>query len=557
MAEAAENTSTVSLNSLFAMPLVRQIALLVGLAAAVAAGIVAALWLQEPSYRPLFTQLSGRDAGEVVDALRGSEIPFRIDDSSGAILVPPGEVHEARMKLAAMGLPQGSSMGLEMLHKKQELGTSQFMESARYTHALETDLGRSIATMRNVDTARVHLAVPKQSVFVRKRTKPTASVLVKLYPGRTLEAGQVSAIVHLVSSSIPQLEAGQVTLVDQMGRLLTDSRDNRDLALTARQFKYTEQVEDSYGARVAKLLEPIVGMGRVRAQVTADMDFSTTESTREAYDPERRALRSEQINEQGSRAADQAQGIPGALSNQPPGAGTTDADAYANDALEGSPLNHSRSATRNFEVDRVVSHTRQGSGALKRLAVAVIIDDQTVLGDDGTTTRQPYSEAQLARFTTLVKESIGFSEVRGDSVQVINSSFLQPEIADIPEGPVWKEPWVMDLAKQVFGGIFILVILLTVVRPIIKNLTAPAATAVRARIADKGAKRNGLSGNGLSQGQLAQDQVSLGGGAVPAGIPDLNAPKAYDAKLNYAQSVVNVDPARVANVVKGWVASDG
>ena len=422
---------------------VRHLGRLVGLAAAVAIGTVVVMWSAEPNYAPLYSNMSGQDSAEIVDVLIANDIEFKLDAASGSVLIDQSKLAEARLKLAAQGLPQGKSVGLEMLREDQGMGTSQFIENARYNHALEAELVRSVESIRSVDTARVHLAIPEQSIFIRNRTKPSASVMVKLHSGRVLSRGQVGAIVQMVASSIPMMEASEVTVVDQFGRLLTQDED-AGMARTTKQFEYTRQLEDNYVDRIINLLQPIIGAGKVNAQVAAQLDFSAVESTREAFDPERSVIRSEQISEEEVRNLNDALGIPGALSNQPPGEGTTDPESAGDGGEAGNladtiPSNQNRSATRNFEVDRVISHTSNPVGSIQRLSVAVVIDDKSILQDDGSLERTPYSDEEIARFVKLVEETIGFDENRGDTVSVINASFLEVPVAPVEEAPAMEK----------------------------------------------------------------------------------------------------------------------
>ncbi|MGB0867016.1 MAG: flagellar basal-body MS-ring/collar protein FliF, partial [Granulosicoccaceae bacterium] len=303
-------------------PVARQVAVVVVLAAAIAVGVAAALWSGETPMTPLFADMAPTEMGKVTDALKVSNTEFRIDASTGALLVPAERAQAIRMQLASQGLPEtGGPVGLEMLSEQQDLSTSQFVENARYLHALETELARSVSSLRNVKSARVHLAMPKESVFVRRRTPPSASVVVALYRGRKLSQEHVASIVNLVSASVPSMSSDHVTVVDQHGSLLTESSSNKDLQTSTREYEYTRRMEADYAARIVNLLEPVVGAGRVRAQVTAELDFNRTEVTSEAYEPEGQVVRSEQIAETESSAAN-ALGIPGALTNQPPGEGT-------------------------------------------------------------------------------------------------------------------------------------------------------------------------------------------------------------------------------------------
>ena len=363
------------------IPGIRQVGLLVGVAAAVAAAIWLVMWSQGQNYTVLYGQLSERESGQVMDALTAAGIEFKLTPS-GAVSVPESKMQEARIRLASQGLPQSDSMGIEMIQKESALGTSSMMESARYQSVLETELARTIVKVQGVQTARVHLALPKPSVFLRDARKATASVMLQLYPGRRLEPGQVAAIVHLVASSVPELAASDVTLVDQAGSLLNSPDENAEQAASTRQFAYTRKLEASYQQRIIDLLEPIVGPGRVRATVTADMDFTVTEMTHENYDPQKTAVRSEQTSREQRRGGEGAEGIPGALSNQPPG--TSGAPAIPGAATPGNPAppgeaqsaasssgpsSSAERSTRNFEVDRTLSYVKQPVGVLKPVQV--------------------------------------------------------------------------------------------------------------------------------------------------------------------------------------------
>ncbi len=546
---------------------VRHIAKLVGLAAAVAIGTVVVMWSAEPNYAPLYSNMSGQDSAQIVDLLISNEIDFKLDANSGSILVDQAKLAEVRLKLAAQGLPSGTMQGLEMLQQDQGLGTSQFIENARYNHALEAELVRSIESIRSIETARVHLAIPEQSIFIRNRTKPSASVMVKLHSGRALNRGQVDAIVRMVASSIPMMEASEVTVVDQFGRLLSEDGDP-GMAKTSKQFEYTRQLEDSFVDRIIHLLQPIVGAGKVNAQVAAQLDFSAVESTREAYDPERSVIRSEQISEEEVRSFSDAVGIPGALSNQPPGAGTTDPKAPADGAPAPGDIaaNQNRSSTRNFEVDRIISHTSNPVGTVQRLSVAVVIDDKTSVKDDGSVEKIPYADEEIARFVSLVKDTIGFDENRGDSVSVINTSFLEVEAPVLEAVPIWQkiigETWVMTLAKQVLGAIGLLIVYLMFGRPFLRSLNPN-----RVEVSDSASSNQDDYSQGQGMASMAAPQGAAVGGEV-AGIPNLaddpNNPAAmmrrkdatYDQKIDMARSLVMEDPARVANVMKHWVGEE-
>lgn len=543
---------------------VRHFGRLIGLAMAVAIGTVVVLWSFEPNYAPLYSNVSGQDASEIANVLTANQIEYKIE-TGGSILVPQSKVAEARLKLAAVGLPQGTTKGLEMLQQDQGLGTSQFIESARYNHALETELARSIEAIRSVEKARVHLALPKQSIFIRNRAKPSASVVTKLYSGRRLNQGQVDAIVHMVAASIPMMDTSQVTVVDQFGRLLT-ADENSDMAQTSKQFEYTRKLEDSYAERIVQLLQPIIGDGKVNAQVSATLDFSQIESTREAYDPERSVIRSEQVNEQEMRDQAAAQGIPGALSNQPPGVGTLDPNAApATNATSQLPASQNRSATRNFEVDRMISHTRNPSGSIQRLSVAVLIDSKTTVKDDGTTEKTAYTDEDIARFESLVKETIGFNQNRGDSVSVINQPFVPNEVT-LEEVPAWRslleETWIVTLAKQVLGAIGLLIVYFVFGRPFLRSMSLARVEAEQQADSERGEGGAAGQGGGRYAGELSGPS-SMSGSAMQLGNESDNtaamirrSDATHEQKVGMARTLVMDDPARVANVVNNWVKSE-
>src|SRR5271154_396647 len=383
-----------------AIPGLKQVGLLAGVAAAIAAAIWLVLWSQGQNYSVLYGQLSERESGQVMDALTAAGIEYRLSPS-GAVSVPEAKVQEARIRLASQGLPQSDAMGIEMIQKDSPLGSSSMMESARYQSVLETELARTIIKVQGVQSARVHLALPKPSVFLQDAHKATASVMLQLYPGRRLEPGQVAAIVHLVASSVPELAASDVTLVDQEGSLLNSPDESAEAAASTRQLEYPRKLEESYQRRIIELLEPLVGARRVRATVTADVDFTVTEETRENYDPQKSAVRSEQTSNETRKGADGAEGIPGALSNQPPGtsgapvvAGATPTPGSApgqTAAAIGGPSSSAQKSTRNFEVDRTLAYVKQPVGNLKRLSVGVVLDDWQKTDADGKLATNPMS----------------------------------------------------------------------------------------------------------------------------------------------------------------------
>jgi flagellar M-ring protein FliF len=542
---AEPNVATISpFTALDRVPGLRQLALLVGLALSISIGVTAAFWVREPSYSLLYSNISDREAGEIVEILGASEIPHELDRKSGAILVAGDRLHEARLMLASQGLPRGAGFGLEIIEGDTGFSTSQFMENARYHHALETELARTISNLRPVQHARVHLAIPKSTVFLRQKKKPSASVLVYLYPGRTLEQAQVASIVHLVASSISDLDSSEVTVVDQQGRLLSTPDDASELAMTVRQFDYVRRLEDTYVDRIINLLTPMLGPNRVRATVSAELDFTLREETREDFDPESTVVRSEQVSEDRSVGGAANGGIPGALSNQPPPAGQQAAVAAGTSEGEAPPVNESSRRTRNFELDRTLSKTRQPTGTIQRLSVAVLVDDRRITQEDGTVTTEPLSTTELDEMTRLVREAVGFNDARGDSVSVSNVSFFEQPEAPPPEEPGFlSRPGIWDAAKQILGAGLLIALVLVIIRPIVKTLSTGLGAPAPAAIASGYAPVNVGPASGAAPGST-----------MPAAAPP--APLSFDDKVTVARQIADQNPERVAQIVRAWVQTD-
>jgi len=540
----AELVATAPKGILDTIPGLKQVALLAGVAAAVAAAIWLVLWSQGQNYTVLYGQMSDRESGQVMDALTAAGIEFKLNPS-GAVLVPDSKAQEARIRLASQGLPQSDAMGIEMIQKESSIGTSSMMESARYQSVLETELARTIIKVQGVQSARVHLALPKPSVFLRDSHKATASVMLQLYPGRRLEPGQVAAIVHLVASSVPELAATDVTLVDQAGTLLNSPDNDSETAISTRQFEYTRKLEESYRKRIVELLEPLVGIGRVHATVTADLDFTQSEETRENYDPQKTAVRSEQTSSDTHKAGDGgAEGIPGALSNQPPGTAGAPAIPGAAGAAQSTtagnaPSSSSSRLTRNYEVPRVLQYVKQPMGTLKHLNVGVVLDDWQKVDDKGKVTTAAMSETDIKRFNDLVRESIGIKEDRGDQLNVMNQAFK----TDAPPPPVealplWQQPWVLQLAKQAVGALLVLVVAFLVLRPLMKSLTKTAP----------------MYADISTAGELSGDKVTL---SAKGDKDQIKLAPSFEQQVAAARSLVIQDPKRAAQVVRDWVAADG
>ncbi len=555
----------------FRRPGPAQIGILAGVAALLALLVAATLWLNAPTYDVLYRGLAEADAGQIMEALQKANIPFKVDPRSGALMVPADQVHPARLKLASEGLPRGTVNGLEALEQKNSFGISQFMETARYQHALEGELARSVMTIGAVEAARIHLAFPKETVFARQQQPPTASVLVRLRAGRTLDEGQVAAIIHLIASSVPKLTPERVSVVDQAGNLLTRPERDSASSLNLDQLEYTRRLEDRYARRVEDLLIPVWGSGRVRAQISLELDFTTSDETAERYEPrqEPRPIRSEQLLEETNPRTPPA-GIPGALSNQPPGAATAPEVAGQNPqnpAAPGAATQTTATATsptrkevtRNYELDKRVSHSRNSPGRILRVSTAVVVDDRMTV-EDGQPVRKPLTPEEVERITALVKQAVGFSAERGDSVNVLNATFA-PSGFDEPIVPMWQQAWFLELVKWAVVAVLALAILLLVVRPVMRRLLPPPVPVE----AHSGKNGNGqdaapaLAGPGEPGIEgLLEDQVEISG-ALENGrhkvLPG-QALEQLEQRMDLARTLVAEDPKRAVHVIKNWLTSE-
>lgn len=513
------------------LPPQNRIVLILAVAALFAVLAASWIWSRSPDYRILYSNVQDRDGGAIVAALGQMNIPYRFNEGGSAILIPAESVHDVRLKLAAQGLPKGGNIGFELM-ENQKLGATQFQEQVTYQRALEGELARSIQSLAAVQSARVHLAVPKPTSFLREQAKASASVLVNLYPGKTLERGQIAGIVHLVAASVPELSPRNVSVVDQSGALLSVPRGGSTPNLDPGQLAHTQQVEADYARHILDLLEPLVGRANVRAQVTAEFDFSTTESTAETYRPnkegEQAAIRSQQTSESGLQGAG-AQGVPGAVSNQPASAQVPAAPAAAGAAAG----QQRKDQTLQYELDRTVRHTRQQVGAIKRLSAAVVVNHRKApesangkSAKDGKVAQTPLSEEEMRQITALAKEAIGFSQQRGDTLNVLNAAFNVEAAEPLPEAALWEQPdnvaFAKEVGKQLLALALALYVVLGVLRPMIRQLSA-APTEPEAS----------------------------------AALPDLGQGPALQAeRLQAARQLARQDPKVVANVVKSWVAGN-
>lgn len=569
----ADTTVFIAQNSPLA--LLRQAGVLIGIAAAVALGGFVVLWSRTPGYEVLYTELSDRDMTQIASALKSSRIRYRLDPDSGALLVQADRADDAKLQLAAAGLPKGSARGVDLIEETPAFGTSQFMEKARYQRAIEEELARSVARIDSVRTARVHLALPPESVFARAKKEPSASVMVDLYAGRVLDSAQVAAIAHLVSASVPNLPFSRVTVVDSRGNLLTDIKRDKVMALTTQRFEYTRKLEDDYVERIRRLLEPLVGPGGVRAQVTADLDFTETERTSESYNPDLQAVRSEKTVEE-ERVGGGPGGVPGALSNAPPEPATAPERAVAADDSAGTTAAPTRDAppppapqpnskrsqvVRNYEVDRTIAHTKPSVGSIRKLSVAVVLRKPTASpaapdAAESAAADAPapeFTAAEIARLTQLVKDAVGFDPVRGDTVTVMPASFVEPPAPEpLPAPPVWQQAWVWEIAKQLAGGSFVLFLAFGLLRPAIRSLLAkPAGASAGAGAAEAHAALP----PGTAEARLALPNGSAGEAQQAAAKPSALLPPAdvLHENLDALKDYVNKDPRVAAQVIKSWV----
>jgi len=533
----------------------QKLGLLAAVAALAAVVAVAVMWARVPEYRVLYSNLSDRDGGEVIAALAQMNVPYRVAEGGTVLLVPAAQVYDLRLKLASQGLPKGGAVGFELMDT-QKFGISQFAEQVNYQRALAGELARSIQSVGAVQSARVHLAIPRPTVFVREQQKPSASVFVSMYPGRILDTAQVSAIQHLIASSVPELSARNVTVVDQAGNLLSAAGASETPSqLDATQLKYVHAVESSYAQRIENILKPLVGPENVRAQVTAALDFTRVEETSESFKPNptpaESSVRSQQTSESTSTQAQAAQGVPGALSNQPPGAATAPLTAPGQPAPGAAapppPTSSQRETITNFEVDKVVRHSQGEVGALRRLSAAVVVNYKREVGADGAVSYKPLTDPELQQINALVRQAMGFSQERGDTVNVVNAPFSSEVL---PGGEASPSPWgrfvqdlttpagVMQILKYL-GAALVLLIVFRIARSALRDLGSRGRTEPTVEA---------LPGPDGMPPQLAG---AAGGGEM---IPMQDAAVAsFEADLKAVKDLAKQEPRLVANVVKEWV----
>lgn len=529
----------------------QQLAVMIGIAVAVAMVVGAVLWTSSTPYKILFSNLSDKDGGAITQALQQMNIQYKTE-SGGVISVPAEQVYDIRLRLASQGLPKGGTVGFELMDN-QKLGVSQFSEQVNYQRSIEGELAKSIESLASVESARVHLAIPRTTVFLREQQKPSASVILALHPGRALDPAQVAGIVHLVSSSVPDLPVKNVTVVDQNGNLLSSSLDaNNPGGLDARQLNYLRNVEHGYVKRIEAILEPIAGKENVKAEVTASLDFAETEQTSESYrpnsPPEKQAIRSQQSLETVNGEERNPAGVPGAFSNQPPGNATAPITQPPGARTVGAagqinPASSHKEVTTNYEVDKTVQHVKQPVGSIKRLSAAVVVNYKPVVDKDGKTSFKAYTPQELTQINNLVREAMGYNQGRGDTLNVVNAPFAG---ATEPKSAVDKlvaeasANW-QQIFKNVLITLVILYLIFGVIRPAIRYMTAPPE-------AEKSPEE------GLSPEQLAEMEAEVAARQEEDEMAQSLA--TYADNLQSAKDMAKADPRMVAGVVKSWISKE-
>ena len=524
-----------------------------GIALLVVAAVAAMVMGRQPDYKVLFSNLSDKDGGAIVAQLSQMNVPYKHADGGGAILIPAERVHDVRLRLATQGLPRGSVTGFELMETNR-FGMTQFQERLNFQRGLEGELTRSIQALSSVQGARVHLALPNQNGFFREQQKPSASVLVSLHPGRILDRAQLAGIVHLVASSVPELAPSAVSVLDDTGKLLSQSPDAAgEEGINAQQLLYVQQIEQQYARRIMEILEPVVGRNNVKAQVSAELDFSRTESTSEQFRPNQTpdsgAIRSQQVLESSGTANKTATGVPGAVANQPPAPsaapvnGANPAPTAGGQQGVGESTSK-RESTTNYEVDKTVKVTRGNNWAIKRLSAAVVVNYQALAEEKGGATPKPLTPEQIEQMTGLVRETIGFNKERGDSVNLMNTPFLSSE-TPAPAVPLWKQPETIELAKTFawpLGAVlFAALVLLGLVRPALKGTAKPAEAVP-------------VAGGQLSA--LEADEPDRPALPAPTKKDEVVEVTPEQLRLEEARVLAKANPVAVANILKTWVHGD-
>ncbi len=535
------------------LPQKNKIGILVGVPLLIAMLASLLMWANQTSYRVLFSGLNDQDGGAIVEALTQMKVPYEFNTAGTAILVPSDKVYDTRLALASQGLPKGTVSGFEAMDN-QKLGITQFQEQVNYQRALEGELVRSIQSISAVQSARVHLAIPKPSIFIREKQTPSASIVLNLFGSRTLSEAQINGIVHLVASSLPSMNPEDVSIVDQSGRLLT-GKTQIESGLNPTQLAYTNQVEQSLTSRIVDILTPVFGSENVRATVTANMDYSTSERTDEIYKPNGDAtqatIRSQQISESNDGTSSNPQGVPGVMSNAPPGAaaaniGQNPQQALANGSNAPAQTNNSsrKDSTVNYEVDKSIQHTKAQVGKIERLSAAVVVNFKTITDPKGETRQVPLTPEEITQLDNLVKQAIGFDEKRGDAVNVVNQAFTKVEEESIP---MWAQQETMDLAKSLGLPIGIALIAAILVFGVFRPMMKPADINAY----DDGPELLPGQRTPLLASRVGDDNdVELLEQLQREGtLPGMNRQE----KLEKLRELAKEHPQIVANIVKNWV----
>ncbi|MEC5386945.1 flagellar basal-body MS-ring/collar protein FliF [Uliginosibacterium sp. H3] len=536
----------------------QKIAGAIALAVAIALLVGVWLWSNKPQYSILFSNIAEKDGGAIITALQQQNVPYRVENGGSTITVPENRANELRLMLASQGLPKGGLVGFELL-ETQKIGVSQFNEQINYQRGLEGELARTIQSLSAVSGARVHLAIPKQSAFLRDEQKPTASVVVALVPGRKLEPQQLAGIVHLVSASVPELSSDQVSIIDQNGNLLTRARDPRSMGLDSTQLGYVEEVENSYSKRIETILAPVLGQGNFRAQVTADVDFDSTEQTSETYKPNpspNTAIRSQQSNENITNQPPPA-GVPGALSNQPPVPATAPITSPPvlgqGTAAQSAPLTSNKSSTINYEVDKTVQHIKRSLGSVKRLSVAVVVNNRSEKDPKGAVKMVSRSEDEMGKIDALVREAVGFNKERGDTLNLANTPFTEVAREDVAELPIWKDPSNLALAKEALRWLLLLAVVFfiwrAVIQPLMVTVMPPPAEA--GEKGEDGEPMMSADGTPMAaEGATEEDQD------IPPEVLQAELAKmSFEKKVARAKEIAAKEPKMVAQMLKEWMGS--